>query len=69
MDMKQFGGCHWVQDIIEPLLVWLEKEKLSPEAFGGSRILESVIIGENIEEVQIELYDLGLESIWPKLLG
>ena len=69
MNMKKFARRHWLQDFEKFLLVGFEQEELSPKSLGGSRIFKRVIIGKDVEKMKIELHNLGLEGIWPQLLG
>jgi len=67
LDMEKIEPCHWLEDIIQPLFIRLEQEQLSPEAFRGRGII-GLIVGEDIEQMQIELHNLWLEAVRPKLL-
>jgi hypothetical protein len=66
--MKEFEGCHWLQKVVESLLVRLEEEELTPEAFRWNGISRS-ITAQDVKQVEVKLDDLGLKGIWPQLLG
>lgn len=69
MNVQHFACCHRLNDLKESLLVGLKQEKLSPKAIGRRSILQVIVIGENVEQEEIELYNLWLEYIRPELLG
>ena len=67
VNVKQLAGCHRVQDIEKSLLIWLEQKELAPESLGRCRIIDRVIIGEDIEQMKIQLDYLRLEVVRPEL--
>lgn len=48
MHMKQIESGHWLEDIVQSLLVRLEQEEFAPKAFGRDGIFH-IFICEHIE--------------------
>jgi hypothetical protein len=68
LHVHQVEGGHRFENVIKPLLVRLEQEELSPEPFRRHGVA-SVFICKDIKKMEVELGDLWLEDIWPRLLG
>lgn len=68
MHVEQVERGHGLENIIEPLLIRLEKKELPPKAFGGYGLID-IFIDQHTEKMQIELDNLWLERIGPQQLG
>lgn len=52
MHVKKIKSGHGLENVIEPLLVWLQQEELGPEAFGWNGILD-IFVCKDIEQMEI----------------
>jgi hypothetical protein len=61
MTVDEFACCEGVENVIEALFVGIQEEELAPEAFIWDWIFDAVIVGQDVEEMEIQLDNFGLE--------
>jgi hypothetical protein len=61
MTVDEFTRGKRVKNVVEALFVRLQEEELAPEALVWGEFLDAVIVGQHVEEMEVQLDNLGLK--------